>query len=79
MFIIIIIIGLFGVFYRYNPLLVLTPSAFCSVFQSSLRKFLKCVLFSQMVVIPFRLLAISIFMLLTGYDFLLSLSYRLPV
>ena len=32
-----------------------------------------------MVVIPFRLLAISIFILLTGYDFLLSLSYRLPV
>ncbi len=46
MFIIIIIIGLFGVFYRYNPLLVLTPSAFCSVFQSS------CVLFIPIVVIP---------------------------
>lgn len=39
---------------------------FWSLFQSSLKKVLKWVSFIQIVVIPFRLLAISIFTFLTG-------------
>lgn len=61
---------LFSFYYSFNECdSLLIPNAFCSLLQSSRKKVLKWVSFIQMVVIPFRLLAMSIFTFLTWYDF----------
>lgn len=52
--------------YLWKPKPLFNPKAFCNLFQSSRKKVLKWVSFIQIVVIPFRLLAMSIFMFLTG-------------